>query len=351
MKKQKKQPFNPLYTIISLVILITLIFVIVVQFKKDKTISVVTNDTLKPEPTDSCNERRPLDGLCVVNYKPEGYVAVMIDNQSQAKPQSGINQAGLVYETIAEIPVTRFVAVFDLNDQVVKIGPVRSARPYFLNWASEFKGIYAHVGGSEEALNLLKKSKAVFDLNEFYNGNFFWRDSRRDMPHNAYTSTDFILRAATENHWSNIATSLDSWLFKADKKLEERPASQSVLVDYKSNIYNVKWEYNQIENVYYRYQNGVLNTDENGQVVKAKNVAVMYSDSKIIDDYGRRETQTLGSGEAVVFVDGIAIPGNWKRATIGERTRFYDATGAEIQFNAGLSWINVVPNHFPKVSY
>ena len=99
-----------------------------------------------------CENIRKIDGVCYEGDEPFTY-AVMIDNHSWARPPFGLSQASLVYETIVESPITRFLAIFVDNENIKQIGPVRSARPFYVDWVKEFNIPYLHVGGSNEALD------------------------------------------------------------------------------------------------------------------------------------------------------------------------------------------------------
>jgi hypothetical protein len=340
---KKANPVNQMIAIVIFIVLIILITAAVKLLGNKKPVAELTQPTAEVTEEKKCEVRSPLDGVC----DKEGQLkvaAVMIDNHGDAQPTFGVNDASVVYETIAELPITRWVAVFDLRNSVSQIGPIRSARPYYVDWASEYRGVYAHVGGSDESLALLK-NRPVDDLNEFYNDKYFWRDNGRLAPHNTFISTNLLNKAIDDKGWTT--GTFDSWKFKDDMVVDQRPEAQQILVDYKSNLYNVTWEYDRTDNMYTRKQLGAVRTDGAGQAIKAKNVIVMIADSDIIDSYGRRSTQTIGTGQAEICRDGVVIAGTWSRPTLKDRTKFFDTAGQEVELNAGLTWINVVPSHFP----
>lgn len=269
------------------------------------------------------------------------YFAVVIDNIVEARPAAGLSAASVVYEAPVEAGITRFLAIFPSDAAVDQIGPVRSARPYFIDWASEYGALFAHVGGSPEALDILKNGTAVTDLNEFWNGARFWRSSDRHAPHNTYTSTTLLAAAASKGA---RALTLKPWLFKDDAAAADRPASGSLTVGAKDGDYAVRWEYDRAKNAYRRYQGGKVQDDAvSGQPIEAKNVVVQLTKVSILDEVGRRRIVTLGEGDAVIAVDGNAYHGTWRKTSNDGRTRFYDASGNEIRFNAGATWIEVVP--------
>jgi hypothetical protein len=267
----------------------------------------------------------------------------MIDNSIEARPQFGIADAPLVYEAIAEGSISRFMAVFSLDQTIDKIGPVRSARPYYIDWAEEFGGLYVHVGGSPDGLAQLAAA-GVFNLDQFYNGSTFWRDQTRYAPHNVLTSTQ-LLRSLIEKKAWQVPAPQSSWVYKPEATLEQRPeTTASFSINFGSASYVAQWQYDREKNDYQRLQGGVIMKDAYGTPVRAKNVVVMWVKSGIYDDYGRRFTTTIGSGKAEVFRDGVTVVGTWKRETKNARTRFYTAAGEEIAFNPGTTWIEVVPD-------
>ncbi len=286
--------------------------------------------------------RRHIDGVLVdpskANLKP---VAVMIENHPDARPQSGISKAKLVWEAPVEGGITRFMAVYDGTEGAMEIGPVRSARPYYLEWAKEMDAVYAHVGGSPEALDKLPLFK-IHDLNQFFESQYFWRSGRREAPHNVYTSSDFLTQAVADKKWSE--SEFDSWQYKDDAAPQDRPRSvPDLVIEFSTPQFQVKWKYDFAQNEYVRYMDGRRHTDIDTDQIKAKNIVVQYARVAIIDSYGRRRVETVDEGRALMALDGKVIDGTWKKIGRESRTRFYDADGKEVVFNAGTTWIEVVP--------
>jgi hypothetical protein len=271
-------------------------------------------------------------------------VAVVIENYPDARPQSGLNQADLVYETFAEGGITRFLAVFQTADYK-EIGPVRSARPYFVEWAASYKAIFAHVGGSIDALNLIPKT-AVLDMNQFYNANAFWRDNNRYAPHNVYTTVAKLYQAAQGKNQPTTDSSVPSFVFKKDIETKLRPVASAFTVNFNYD-YAATWTYNPKDNYYYRSMLGVPQTDRlSKEQIKAKNVLIGYSEfSYGINSDGKQKVdiRTTGSGNAVIAVDGTRTSGTWRRPTSSSILRFYDANGLEVKLNPGTTWIDFVP--------
>ncbi len=284
--------------------------------------------------------RRYLDGVFVASGTEDLLpVAVMIDNSVFARPPSALAKAGLVYEAEVEGDATRLMAVFSSDENLSEIGPVRSARPYFLEWSREFGAPYVHCGGSPEALAILAKGDIV-DINEFYNGGYFWRDDEREAPHNLYTSSRLL-----DKYLTNIDADkkeFSSWLFKEDMEEKERPEASRITIGYKLPDYVVTWKYDRLSDSYLRYAGGRAHIDRNGDGIVAKDVIVQYVDTRVIDAMLRLRMDIIGDGRATVCLDGACRDGEWRKEASGERTRFYYEDGGEVQFNAGPIWIEVV---------
>lgn len=286
--------------------------------------------------------RSQLDGTVV----PEGeqqpeIVTVMIDNLSAALPQVGVKEAPVVYEAPVEGGVTRFMAVFPRSSTIQKVGPVRSARPYFLDWLREYgDAMYIHCGGSPEALSKIK-SENIFDANEFYNGGYFWRDNARYAPHNL-----FIKSINWQKLWTDKgpekSKSWQGWVFDSTAPTGTEIADiKEINIQY-SPGYSVGWKYDPTANVFGRERGGKPFSDTSGQIL-ADNILIQFASVEILDEVGRRAIDTVAVGEARVLRDGKIIKGTWKKEGIYDRTRFYDLAGQEIKIKPGRTWVQVVP--------
>ena len=288
----------------------------------------------------------PLDGKAV-NKKVDSVlqaVGVMIDNHPNSRPESGVSKAKIVYEAPVEGGLTRYLAIFDSKQVVAEVGPVRSARAYFLDWIQEYgRGLYMHSGGSPEALSAIK-TKNIFDANEFFWGQYYWRSSDRLAPHNLYTSS---------SNWAKIVSLYGnkSSLFTADKAwkytrlIGQTIGKKSELKIPYSDEYAVTWTYDVKALNYTRSVNGKKEKDKDGSEIRARNILVQISNVKEIngDDKGRVEVATIGSGEAIILKKGAVIYGTWKKSSLTARTRFYDKNKKEIVLVPGNTWVQVVP--------
>ncbi|HNP75294.1 MAG TPA: DUF3048 domain-containing protein [bacterium] len=290
--------------------------------------------------------QRKLDGVKVSTGQEDLLpVAVMVENHYEARPQAGLAAAKVVYEALTEGLITRFLVLYDLTENLSVIGPVRSARPYFIELAAEYGAVYVHSGGSPAALSILEDDDRVQDLNEFYgyNSGYFWRDDKRQAPHNLYTATEFLTEAKTQYGWLD-GTDFVPWQFKDDGT--PATTTQEIKLEYSIlPTYHIIWKYNSGENYYERWQNESPHTDSEGQFINAKNVVIQFVKTATIDEIGRRELTLTGTGRALVFRDGETIDGYWQKEEGWHRTKFYNSSGEEIIFNRGSIWVELVPDY------
>lgn len=285
--------------------------------------------------------RRKIDGAYVEPDQANWYpVAVMIDNDPNARLQSGLAHAQVVYEAKAEAGITRFMALFATNEQLDAIGPVRSARPYFVRWAQGYGALYTHVGGSPEALEYLDAIDMP-DINEFYSGKYFWRSEEKFPPHNVYTNSKNLATYLDRSHAQQ--PNYRSWRYKPEMPASTTDDGRSgIAVNYSVADFAVQWEYDVARNAYRRYMGGVPHNDADGTPIYAKNVLIMVVPAEVVDEEFRRHMQNVGSGEAWYCLDGMCNEGTWKKDSATAREIFYDGNGNEIALNGGATWVQVV---------
>ena len=307
--------------------------------KNVERVAVIT-DELNGVVEDECDGcvRRYIDGVYDSSENQNLYpYAVIIDNNEAARPQYGIGQANVVYEIEAEGGITRFLGIFGSNQELEKIGPIRSVRPYFLDIASEYAALIAHVGGSPQALARIL-SDNILNINEFYRETYFWRGEDKVAPHNVYSSSDKLneyleLKKATDGKFF-------SWSFKDDEKPNGSAEVRDVVINYRNDDYRVIWRYNGEENAYDRYLAGEKH-EVDGEQVRVKNVIIQYVKTDVIDNEGRLDIDLLGVGKTLICLDGSCNEGEWKKKTRQSRTRFY-VNEEEVRLNSGKIWINLV---------
>lgn len=292
--------------------------------------------------------RRLIDGKYVEKGAENFYpLAFMIDNHADARPQSGLDKAQLVIEAEAEGGITRYLAVFAANEELPEIGPIRSARPYFVDWAKELSAVYVHVGGSPDALAKMIKENTLH-INEFYDGEYFWRGDNFLAPHNVYTSAEKMAQFLSKKELST--GKFLAWKFKDDVEKENQGTTTLIAIDYILPEYKVVWRYDSENNSYVRELGGKKHLSAAGAEISAKNLIIQYVNSEAVDDELRQVFEHIGEGQAVLCLDGYCREGKWKKKSAEARTRFYNSDDNEFEFNAGNIWIQVVsPNY--RVAY
>lgn len=319
----------------------------VIAYEKifDKPIFVPQNLTLKQKPKET-KVPAALTGLLVepsVNSKRP--LAVVIENSPEARPQSGYSKADVVYETLAEGGITRTLAIFQ-SQVATEIGPVRSARPYFVDWLSEVNAIFVHVGGSIDGLNYVASTK-IPDLNQFNFGSYFWRSNERYAPHNVYTTTEKLYAAAKSAKYDTTVNNLSWYKFKQDLSETERPVTQTVTVNFSGPLFAASWKYDPKTNDYSRAVAGVMQKDKlTGEQVKAKNIVVLFQTVSYglnSDGVQKVNIGTIGSGKGFLFQDGKPVKITWTKASRTDLTKITDETGAEVKLNPGQTWVEIPP--------
>lgn len=288
--------------------------------------------------------RRAIDGVYVSSDQANHYpLGIMIENLVSSRPPTGLSEANLVYEALAEGGITRFLAIYAGQlVEIPEIGPIRSARSYYLDWVLEYNALYVHIGGSPQSFTDIKQYD-VFNLNQFYNSQYFWRDSERPAPHNLYSSGEKLAYALRDKEAPEEGE-YETWQFKDDSSLADRPTEEkNIIIDFSSFNYKVEYKYDWQQNDYLREMAGQPHQDEDGTQIRAKNVIVQKVKTSLADNEQRLSMETIGQGEALVFLDGRVIIATWKKASRTDRTKFYDNQGEEIEFNAGTTWIEIVP--------
>lgn len=281
--------------------------------------------------------RHPLTGQALEQSVDFFAIGVMIDNAYNIRPQSGLKEADIIYEALAESSITRLLAIFDSNQKVEKIGPVRSARPYYMDWAEEYGGIYMHVGGSPQALDI------IFDYN-FTNidqigagETYFWRAGDLDAPSNVLTSSANWLRAREIKEVQNLDWSaFKSWHF-VEPTVTTTPPDFSV--DFSIDLYKVDWHYNDLIKKYQRNYGEAKAIYDSGEQIVADNVVVQVVDSHLIDTE-RRTMDTDGSGPVFIFNAHGEQVGTWKY--LDGRTLFFDPSGQELKLVPGKTWVEII---------
>lgn len=273
-------------------------------------------------------------------------IAVMIDNHSDAWPQSGLQDAYMVYEIVVEGGETRLMALFK-GVNVEKIGPVRSARHYFIDYAMENDAIYVHFGQSPQAQSDIKKY-SINDINGIAeDGTTFKRVKDKAAPHNAVTSTENLLKSAQSKKYKTTSSETSVLNYVTDEvNLEDGEEAKSVTIPH-SMLQTVKYVYNEDEKVYERYARNKQQKDwTSGDVITTKNIIITFCDNYTLTDSenkGRQGLKNIGTFDGYYITNGRAIKIKCIKNARDEKTVYHDLEGNVIDVNDGNTFVNICP--------
>ncbi len=344
---------------------------------------------LNIDPAEAKTESCPLNGKLYTVQEREAWekkrpLAVMIENSIDARPQSGLSQADVVFEALSEGGVTRFMALFYCDAQAydVVIAPVRSARTYFVDWASGFNyPMYVHVGGANipgpaNALGQIADYgwSLENDMNQFSIGYpTFVRNNNRlgkevATEHTMETTSEALWKIAAKREWTNIAPERrlgrkmvggDDWkeTYQGWQFQDEVPVvGDTANIKYEFwdgfSQYGVEWQYDKESNSYKRVMAGEPHLDLNtGEQIQASNVVILFTNEKgPIDELKHMLYTTIGKGNALIFKNGEVVKGTWSKKSREGELQFFDRKGNDLEFARGLTWISVLKN-LTKVTY
>jgi len=299
---------------------------------KAKPVSTTVPSTLSGLPVAPSFNKLPVTGI-------------MVENEIDARPQSGLDQAGVVFEALAEGGITRFLALYQ-DTQPSYIGPIRSARPYYVSWCMGFDCDYAHVGGSPDALADIS-SWGVNDLNQFYNGSAYERITSRVAPHNVYSSIASL--NTLEDSKGYTTSNFQGFPRKAAAPLKV-PTATTLNLDIGTSEYNVTYTYNATNNNYVRSEAGQLmtNIDSNGTLVQITPkvviaIIVPFSQGALdASDAYYSNYAVTGSGAAYVFQDGGVTVGTWQKTSNSAQITFTNDQSQTIKLDPGQTWITAL---------
>ena len=298
----------------------------------DKTAST---DEEPPEPT---TVPAPLRGHEVEPEEASRPITgVLIENSPNARPQTGLDSADIVFEAVSEGGITRYLALYQY-DIPQTTGPIRSMRPYFVDWVMGFDAPIAHVGGSPEALRMLSNRNAK-DLDQFDHSGPYSRSGDRPAPHNMYANMDQLRNLQNDLGFTDSNIKDFAW---QDGEPAEEPNATSITVDFSSSQYQARFDYSRDSNSYSRYLAGQSHIDAgtNAQIsvdnlIVAKMNASQDGQYTVLDN--------IGSGEALVFNNGNVTGATWRQSSYDDRFEILDEDGNTLPLNRGSSWISILP--------
>jgi len=269
-------------------------------------------------------------------YKP---ILVMVENSPAARPQSGLINADVVYETYVEGKLTRFFAVFGTRESDV-IGPVRSTRKYFLDLVKEWDTVLVHYGASSFARQVYEKDKSIRRIDGMTRSKPFWRDKSRKAPHNAYVDSVSCRKEV------NFQPKARGFQFTASGY--QGTDYKKITIPYDNKYTVTSYEFDEATRTHKRFINGQPHVDrETGKQITATNIIIQYAKhSSMGVKSGNIFIDFVSSGKAEYFIDGKHMVGSWEKKSPEAKTMFYDQNGQEILLMPGNTWIQVVPVDF-----
>lgn len=285
----------------------------------------------------------PLTGVKVDSeaVTKQAVTAIMIENSPDARPQSGLKEAGIVYEAIAEGGITRFLTLHQESKPQL-IGPVRSLRMYYVDWLAPYNASVAHIGGSAAALAEVRNG-TYRDIDQFFNAAYYWRATDRYAPHNVYTSFE---KLDALNQAKGYTTSTFTGFARADSKPASAPTATQISINFSGPLYNTTYTYNAATNTYARSLGGAPHMDrEKGQITPSVVITINVDMVRVLEDGYRESIKTVGTGKATVFQNGIATEATWSKSDRLAPLTLTDAAGKPIELVRGQTWIAAVPNN------
>lgn len=345
-----------------LLIILTIVMISGKDKKKDSDDKTGSDASINVEPEATMSDAEDIDvvtreGMVISNLTGEWIdesldgqrpVCMMINNIIDAIPQSGISEADIIYEMKVEGSLTRLLCVFKDYEDIEKVGPVRSARHYYVEVADMLDGIYCHFGYSPLAEQEIP-ALGVNNLNGlFLDGTVYYRDSARYAPHNVYTSGSRIADGIATYEYSTVYTTEPEKMFAfnyEEANLDSGNSANIIKTDY---AHNSPWfEYNSDEGVYYRYQYNQAHIDvENGEQLKFKNVIVMLADYTSLDSTDHQDVDWNAGGTAYYATNGEYVEITWKKDN--GVLKYFDKDGNQLRMNPGKTFIAVFDDSYPE---
>lgn len=275
--------------------------------------------------------------------------AVMIDNVGDARPQSSLNEAEIVYEVTVEGKLTRLLAVYKNIENVEQtIGPVRSARPVFIDYALENDSIFVHYGYSDKAKDEIDNQKIINNINGLVaSSDTFWRSKEKKAPHNAITNMKALIAYAEKKGYRTTSDKDSVLNYVVDEvNLETENIANTVNIPYTST-YKLAFKYNEEKKIYERYLNGTVQTDWfTKEKITAKNIIITFANNYTTDEengYGRQKIENIGTLDGYYITNGKEIKITCTKSSRSGQTVYKDETGKEIEVNDGNTYIQIVP--------
>ena len=325
----------------------------IVYFANLKKPTQTTVDPTPVEPVEQDSEPElPKTVNIVDENSTERPLAVMIDTVIGDAQHAGLQDSYVNYEIIVEGGLTRIMAIYK-DKEVGIIGPIRSARDYFVDYALEHDAVYAHFGWSPNAETAIKNLN-VKNINGMTDSDPYMRDRNLPSPHNVFSSTKRLRSYFSKKGYEDYSTDWKVFTYSAQEVQLDQQESGNYLDSDLQSASKVSMTYSYSENRSYTYdstnqyylrsKNGSAHIDrKSGEQLHYKNIIIMKVENKTIDSEGRQQLQTTGTGTGFYITDGNALPITWKKDSRSSKTKYTYGNGSEVILNNGNTFIQIVP--------
>lgn len=308
-----------------------------IENKKKSTEPVQTETIL--------DEHNAFYDMMLTDVRP---VAVMIDNDTdKSRPQMGLETAYMVYEITVEGGATRFMALFK-EHELNKVGPIRSSRHYFLDYALEHDAIYCHAGWSPQATRDIK-TLGINNINGILggDGSIYWRDNTYDNSwHNLYSGVDKLFDYGVGKKGYRSTSEVKHDKYNENDIIPSNGENAAEITIPYADFYNVSYKYDEERNVYLRYVNGKEHMSQNGECLTAKNIIVYHLKNYTLDDgenKGRQNLENIGTGTGYYITCGKKVPITWSKTSRSAKTMYTTENNTELVLNPGNTYVQIVP--------
>lgn len=349
-KNTKKDNKKMIFAIIILaVIFFVIAFFLITTFGNNSKDIVKEISPIKKEPPKPVKIKSPYTGIeleeTIYSKRP---LAVVIENSTKARPQSGLSNADWVFETVAEGGITRMLAVFH-SENPESIGPIRSAREYFVSISKGIDAVFIHAGGSPGAYQAIS-NLFVTSIDGIKEGKPFNRISERRAPHNLYSSAEKLRSYIQERGYEGNPAET-GYVFISEKANPE-PEIDDVEVNHSSSLYKTFFRYDITTGKYDRFLADKQDIDlRANKKISVDNVVILTADITSLNEAkGRMDIQTEGTGNLFFFTRGKLIKGKWIRPEFLSPYKFVDEAGIPIEFSKGKTWFSIISSE-EKIKY
>jgi hypothetical protein len=305
--------------------------------------AVSTTPVPEPTPTPLPYDA-PLSGVKLEQEATARPVVVMINNYAAARPQSGLTNADVIWEVLAEGGITRLVAVYQSTTALTdSIGPIRSIRPYLIDIGDSYGAVLAHAGASNDGYDILQHQGKPY-LDEISNaGGYFWRSKDRKAPHNLYSSLEKLREGAERKGYKKDVT-VPVYTFSDAGAADAGEPATEISIKFLMQDYKVGYKYDAAAGLYKRSIGGEPHIDlNNNEQLSGTNLVVLGANHRTLDNEGRLSVDLTAGGSAILFQNGKAIEAEWVRSPDGMIRIVKD--GKELPFVPGKTFFHIVPNN------